>query len=45
MQWLSNLIDLDEKSLKQKISSGQDFVNKNIGATERVMKFIGTNLN
>ena len=45
MQWLSNLIDLDEKSLKQKISSGQDFVNKNIGATERVMKFIGTNIN
>ena len=39
-EWISGLLDSDENVLKQKKTSAQDFIEKNLGATYRVIKFI-----
>ena len=39
-EWISGLLDSDENVLKQKKTSAQDFIEKNLGATDRVIKFM-----
>ena len=39
-KWISELLDLDEDIVKQKKKSAQDFIKNNLGATDRVIKFI-----
>jgi 3-deoxy-D-manno-octulosonic-acid transferase len=39
-KWISELLDLDENIVKQKKKSAQDFIKNNLGATDRVIKFI-----
>ena len=39
-KWISELLDSDENIVKQKKKSAQDFIKNNLGATDRVIKFI-----